>query len=107
MRDPDVYRFLVQHVDADTSLIGFMQRIGQQVAVVVGEQLRAAGQDRVDDGRRHEIHLLDRTFCVRGERIGERLHRFRRDRQAGSCTVAAVADPKISVARPRRRPSTL
>jgi hypothetical protein len=44
-QDPDVYRFLVERVDGDASLIGFMQRIGQQVAVVVGEQLRAAGQD--------------------------------------------------------------
>ena len=44
-RDPDVYRFVVERVDGDTSLIGFMQRIGQQVAVVLGEQLRAAGQD--------------------------------------------------------------
>jgi len=44
-RDLDVYRFLIQQVDRDTSLIGFMQRIGQLVAVVVGEQLRAAGQD--------------------------------------------------------------
>jgi AcrR family transcriptional regulator len=44
-RDPDVYRFLVQHVNGDDALIGFMQQVGQQVAVVVGEQLRAAGQD--------------------------------------------------------------
>ena len=44
-RDPDVYRFLVQHVDNDASLIGFMQQVGQQVAIVLGEQLRAAGQD--------------------------------------------------------------
>lgn len=44
-QEPEVYRFLVEHVDADASLIGFMQRIAQQVAVVVGEQLRAAGQD--------------------------------------------------------------
>jgi AcrR family transcriptional regulator len=50
-RDPDVYRFVVRHVSAgppepgDTTLIGFMRSVGQQVAVVVGEQLRAAGQD--------------------------------------------------------------
>ena len=29
----------------DETLIGFMRQVGQQVAVVVGEQLRAAGQD--------------------------------------------------------------
>ncbi len=44
-RDPDVYRFLVQYVENDASLIGFMQQVGQQVAVVLGEQLRVAGQD--------------------------------------------------------------
>jgi AcrR family transcriptional regulator len=44
-RDPDIYRFLVQHVENDATLIGFMQQVGQQVAVVLGEQLRAAGQD--------------------------------------------------------------
>jgi AcrR family transcriptional regulator len=44
-RDPDIYRFLVRHVAADTDLIGFMRQVGQQVAVVVGEQLRAAGRD--------------------------------------------------------------
>jgi AcrR family transcriptional regulator len=44
-RDPDIYRFLVQHVGNDATLIGFMQQVGTQVAVVVGEQLRAAGQD--------------------------------------------------------------
>jgi AcrR family transcriptional regulator len=44
-RDPDVYRFLVQHVENDATLIGFMQQVGQQVAIVLGEQLRAAGQD--------------------------------------------------------------
>jgi AcrR family transcriptional regulator len=44
-RDPDVYRFLVGHVAGDTTLMGFMRQVGQQVAVVVGEQLRAAGRD--------------------------------------------------------------
>ena len=44
-RDPDVYRFLVRHVASDLTLTGVMRRIGQQVAVVVGEQLRAAGRD--------------------------------------------------------------
>ena len=44
-RDPDVYRFLVRHVAGDTTLIGVMRKISQQVAIVIGEQLRAAGQD--------------------------------------------------------------
>ncbi|MBA3654674.1 MAG: TetR/AcrR family transcriptional regulator [Actinobacteria bacterium] len=44
-RDPDIYRFLVRHVTGDTDLLGFMRQVGQQVAVVVGEQLRNAGQD--------------------------------------------------------------
>ena len=45
-RDPDVYRFLVQHAgNGETGVIGFMHQVGQQVAVVLGEQLRAAGQD--------------------------------------------------------------
>ena len=44
-RDPDVYRFLVRHVASDLTLTGVMRQIGQQVAVVIGEQLRAAGRD--------------------------------------------------------------
>jgi AcrR family transcriptional regulator len=49
-RDPNVYRFLVQHVSGGTgaepdTLISFMQQVGQQVAIVVGEQMRAAGRD--------------------------------------------------------------
>jgi AcrR family transcriptional regulator len=45
-RDPDVYRFLVQHVgNGEVGVIGFMHQVGQQVAVVLGEQLRAAGRD--------------------------------------------------------------
>jgi AcrR family transcriptional regulator len=44
-RDPDVYRFLVRDVAGDTELIGFMRQVGQQVAAVVGEQLRSAGRD--------------------------------------------------------------
>jgi AcrR family transcriptional regulator len=45
-RDPNIYRFLVHHVSGDgDTLITFMQQVGQQVALVVGEQLRAAGRD--------------------------------------------------------------
>lgn len=46
-RDPDVYRFLISYAggSGDEALIGFMQQVGQQVAVVLGEQLRAAGRD--------------------------------------------------------------
>lgn len=52
-RDPDLYRFVVQQVgqvghgdgaSADT-LGDFVRQVGRQVAVVLGEQLRAAGLD--------------------------------------------------------------
>jgi AcrR family transcriptional regulator len=48
-RDPDVYRLLVhqalgQPVAAD-ALGGFLRQVGDDVAVVLGEQLRAAGRD--------------------------------------------------------------
>ena len=44
-REPEVYRFLVRHVSSDGDLLGFMRQVGAQVAVVIGEQLRNAGQD--------------------------------------------------------------
>lgn len=48
-RDTDLYRFLVMHALADQEgaekLVGVMEQIAQQVAVVIGEQLRAAGLD--------------------------------------------------------------
>ena len=47
-RDPDVYRFLARQtgsVAAARELTGFMRQIGQEVTVVMGEQLRAAGLD--------------------------------------------------------------
>ncbi|MDQ1437897.1 MAG: hypothetical protein QOK43_1526 [Acidimicrobiaceae bacterium] len=50
-RDPEVYRFLVQRAvsggdeAAAAALDGFLRRIGQEVAVVLGEQLHAAGRD--------------------------------------------------------------
>ena len=46
-RDPSLYRFVVQGVTADTAdtLGDFMDQVGRRVAIVVGEQLRAAGQD--------------------------------------------------------------
>jgi AcrR family transcriptional regulator len=40
-RDPHLYRF----VSASTSVEGFLQQVGREVAVVLGEQLRAAGRD--------------------------------------------------------------
>lgn len=40
-RDPHLYRF----VSASTSVEGFLQQVGRQVSVVLGEQLRAAGAD--------------------------------------------------------------
>ena len=48
-RDPDVYRFIIQEIapspDATMQLTSFMHELGAQVAVVLGEQLRAAGVD--------------------------------------------------------------
>ena len=46
-RDPSLYRFVVRGVAAGAAdAIGdFMDQVGRRVAVVVGEQLRAAGQD--------------------------------------------------------------
>ena len=53
-RDPEVYRFLVRHLAAnpddgdDPLTVGnFLRQVGNQVAVVVGEQMRAA---KVDSG---------------------------------------------------------
>ena len=51
-RDPDVYRFLVRHLtasppDDELSVGNFLRQVGNQVAVVVGEQMRAA---KVDSG---------------------------------------------------------
>ena len=52
-RDPDVYRFLVRHLsaappeDESLSVGNFLRQVGNQVAVVVGEQMRAA---KVDSG---------------------------------------------------------
>jgi AcrR family transcriptional regulator len=40
-RDPHLYRY----VSTSTSVEGFLQQVGRQVAVVLGEQLRAAGAD--------------------------------------------------------------
>jgi AcrR family transcriptional regulator len=50
-RDPEVYRFLVRHLtaspdDGDELSVGnFLRQVGNQVAVVVGEQMRAANVD--------------------------------------------------------------
>ena len=46
-RDPNVYRFLVHgsHASAQSELAGFIRRVGQEVSLAVGEQLRAAGLD--------------------------------------------------------------
>ena len=52
-RDPEVYRFLVRRLSADPEADGelsvgnFLRQVGNQVAVVVGEQMRAA---KVDSG---------------------------------------------------------
>lgn len=50
-KEPDVYRFLVQRAQsgeaAETHAVldSFLQRVGQQVAVVLGDQLRLIGAD--------------------------------------------------------------
>ena len=49
-RDPDVYRLLVhraarEQAVAAEALGGFLRQVGQSIAVVLGEQLRAAGAD--------------------------------------------------------------
>ncbi|HEX7166628.1 MAG TPA: TetR/AcrR family transcriptional regulator [Acidimicrobiales bacterium] len=49
-RDPEVYRLLVEHVHksdatAAEALGGFLRQVGQSIALVLGEQLRAVGQD--------------------------------------------------------------
>lgn len=47
--DPEVYRFIMQETvpspEAAAQLTSFMQEVGARVAVVLGEQLRAAGAD--------------------------------------------------------------
>jgi AcrR family transcriptional regulator len=50
-RDPEVYRFLVRRLlvneqaDADLSVGNFLRQVSNQVALVLGEQLRAANLD--------------------------------------------------------------
>ena len=49
-RDPEVYRFLVQRLiagppDEELSVGNFLRQVATQVALVLGEQLRAAGLD--------------------------------------------------------------
>src|SRR4051812_12282832 len=46
-RDPHLYRFVAQRLDADSaaSVEDFRRQVGRQVAVVLGEQLRALGRD--------------------------------------------------------------
>ena len=49
-RDPEVYRFLVRHLaatnpDDELSVGNFLRQVGNQVALVLGEQLRAANLD--------------------------------------------------------------
>jgi AcrR family transcriptional regulator len=49
-RDPEVYRFLVERLisepaDKEVSLGNFISQVGNQVALVLGEQLRGAGLD--------------------------------------------------------------
>ncbi len=46
-REPDLYRYLVHNrtTDAAVDLAGFLDQVAGAVALVIGEQLRAAGRD--------------------------------------------------------------
>jgi AcrR family transcriptional regulator len=45
-REPNLYRFIVQHVDGGAEDVGgFVRQIAQEVAVVLGERLRQIGYD--------------------------------------------------------------
>lgn len=49
-RDPEIYRFLVQHLiashpDDELSVGNFLRQVSTQVALVLGDQLRAANLD--------------------------------------------------------------
>jgi AcrR family transcriptional regulator len=45
-REPNLYRFVVQHIDGGgEELTGFVRQVAQEVAVVLGERLRAIGYD--------------------------------------------------------------
>jgi AcrR family transcriptional regulator len=45
-KEPNLYRFVVQHVDAGAEeLSGFVRQVAKEVAVVLGERLRALGYD--------------------------------------------------------------
>jgi AcrR family transcriptional regulator len=45
-REPNLYRFVVEHGDKGADeLGGFVRQVAQEVAVVLGERLRAAGYD--------------------------------------------------------------
>jgi AcrR family transcriptional regulator len=45
-KEPNLYRFVVQHVDAGAEeLSGFVRQVAKEVAVVLGERLREIGYD--------------------------------------------------------------
>lgn len=44
-REPSLYRFLERNRGRDAELTGFLEEISNRVALVIGEQLRAAGRD--------------------------------------------------------------
>jgi AcrR family transcriptional regulator len=44
-REPSLYRFLERNRGRDPELTGFLEQISNRVALVIGEQLRAAGRD--------------------------------------------------------------
>jgi AcrR family transcriptional regulator len=45
-KEPNLYRFVVQHIDGGAEeLTGFVRQVAQSVAVVLGERMRAIGYD--------------------------------------------------------------
>jgi AcrR family transcriptional regulator len=45
-KEPNLYRFVVQHVDGGhAEMSGFVRQVAQQVAIVMGERLRQIGYD--------------------------------------------------------------
>ncbi|MDQ1373832.1 MAG: hypothetical protein QOJ09_1170, partial [Actinomycetota bacterium] len=45
-KEPNLYRFVVEHVDGGAEeLSGFMRQVAKEVAVVLGEHLRRMGYD--------------------------------------------------------------
>src|SRR3954469_6097473 len=72
-----------------------------QLLAEVEREPRAAGQHGVDDRRRHEVVGHEQPFRLRSERVGERLHELRHDRQAGGGAVPAESLEELRAAAQR------